>query len=274
MRTYFLTTEQGDQALELAGALLDVGVLPEGLSLILDESYAERVTEIGPIRQSARLEKDLVVDRSNRDLSYATTGNPEMERSSKAPLDDPKPLYESEVGGGISTASPNDDVSGIEEMDDAVDAAEEFLYPAGARDVRSNGPRSFSEIDSEAFASTAPGHDIRSSSTGVYGQDDGLSVGVFAALLPAVVPGVGIAMGDGPLADDLMAESEIGDVNLSQFLQSRGLTANEALQAEVRLSSGGGWVEVALASGEASARQIEALLERSGATRVRELSTT
>lgn len=270
MKTYLVSVPTGDQALELAGALLDEGVLPEHLSVVLDESFAGRITGIQPQPTRERIETDLVAERANRDLRYATTGNPEMERSFKPPLADPQPIYESEVGAGISTASPNDDVSGIEEMDDASEFAEESLYPFGARDVRTHGPRSFSELDAESYAPTAPGRDVQSSATGIYGQDGGYGVGVFAALVPASVQGVGEVLGDGALATDLM-DYEGDEADLGKVLRARGLASAAASAAELAFNGGAGLIEVAAASGEASARQIQAVLDRYGARRLGEL---
>lgn len=45
---------------------------------------------------------------------------------------------ESQIGGGIETASPDDDVSAIEEMDDSESISEEILYPSKGRSVEAD----------------------------------------------------------------------------------------------------------------------------------------
>ena len=257
MKAYLVSVTDAEHTLELAAALLEEGVKPEDLSVVVDEAVAGRMAGNGN-GAGPRLESDLVAGRSGKDdLTFASTGEIEMERSYEAANNREGVLYESEIGGGISTASFDDSVSGIEEMDDASEKAEEMLEPFGDFDERTPVTGPDAELE-ETRDSNVSG----SSPTGIHGQEGGLGVGVLAALIPAVVPGVGVVMGDGPLASDLLAEEEKAiDGGVAQFLEAQGLQELEANKFEAALASGGGILEVSAASGEASARQIKGVLD-------------
>ena len=259
MKAYLVSVPNAEHTLELAAALLDEGVKPEDLSVVVDESYAERVSAEDSRAAPPRLESDLVIDPPRGDaLTFASTGDIEMERSYESADNRNGILYESEIGGGISTASFDDSVSGIEEMDSSEEMAEEILHPLGDLDERSESAIGKDPDPIEVPGSTLP----HSSPTGIHGVEGGLAVGVLAALIPAVVPGLGVVMGDGPLASDLLAEEERAiEKGISPFLEAQGLDEPEATRFEATLASGGGILEVSAASGEASHRQILDVLE-------------
>lgn len=260
MKAYLVSVPTTQEALDLAAALLDEGVRPEELSVVLDEGYSERISDSGPVSPPPSLGEDLVAERRHHtDFNYSATHNPEMEPAMEAHLEALRPLYESEVGGGISTASARDAVSAVEEMDDSNEIAEELMHPLGARDVRTHGPHSLSEIDPEDIAGQ---FDDATERTAIHGYESGLGVGVLAALIPAVVPGVGVVLGDGDLASDLLGEEEEAIENgMRPFLKRRGLSESEAIRFESTVLNGGGVLEVGAASGEASARQVRKILD-------------
>ena len=258
MKAYLVSVTDAEHTLELAAALLEEGVKPGDLSVIVDEAVAGKVAgaENGSL---PKIESDLVADRpmKNGDITYAATRNPEMERSIESLMDEPAPLYESEIGGGVSTAGFDDDVSSPEELDDVPDMAEETYIPLEDFDERTpvTGPELGLE---ETRGANVPD----SSPSGIHGQEAGLGVGVLAALIPAVVPGIGVVMGDGPLASDLLAEEDKAiDRGVAPFLEAQGLKEPETTKFEAVLASGGGILEVTAASGEASHRQILEVLE-------------
>jgi hypothetical protein len=66
---------------------------------------------------------------------------------------------ESQIGGGIETASPDDDVSSVEEMDDSESAAQGLLYPAGGRSVEGEEAREIQiGANSGFFQTTKPAY--------------------------------------------------------------------------------------------------------------------
>ncbi|HRK20911.1 MAG TPA: hypothetical protein PLX06_03850, partial [Fimbriimonadaceae bacterium] len=80
MKAYLVSVPTAAETLEIAAALLDEGVRPEDLSVILDEEYGERLSDSAPSPIRGRLDEDLIVERKGRDdLTYASTHNPEME---------------------------------------------------------------------------------------------------------------------------------------------------------------------------------------------------
>lgn len=259
MKAFLVSVPTAAETLEIAAALLDEGVRPQDLSVILDEDFGDRLSDSGPTALRGRIDEDLIVERQGRDdLTYAATHNPEMEPAIEASRQVMEPLFESEVGGGISTASPRDSVSAVEEMDEASEFAEELLHPTGARDVRTHGPRSFSELDAEDIAGTVANG---TTGTSIHGFEAGLGVGVLAALIPAVVPGVGVVLGDGDLASDLLGEEDLAiEEGLAPFLRRQGVPEPDVLRLESLVAAKGGVLEVLAASGEASARQIERIL--------------
>lgn len=255
MKAYLVSVTDAEHTIELASALLDEGVLPEDLSVILDESYSDRISGSSRMNGVPRIQRDLLADEEDANLDYAGSGNPEMERASDDSLSPREALYESEIGGGISTARPEDAVSSVEEMDDSQLVAEEMMDPLGTLDFRDQGPETPSLED-------VPGRTSRfSTATGIHGQEAGVGVGLLAALMPAVVPGVGMVMGDGPLASDLLAEEDRAiDQGVAPFLRAQGLHETDANKFEATLASGGGILEVSAASGQASGRQVMEVL--------------
>jgi hypothetical protein len=256
MKAYLVSVTDAQLTVELASALLDEGVLPEDLSVILDESYSDRISGSTTTNGVQRIQCDLLADEEDENMNYAGSGNPEMEPASENSLNPHEALYESEIGGGISTSRPEDDVSGVEEMDDSESVSEEMMDPMGTLDFRDQGPETPSLED-------VPGRTSRfSTATGIHGQEAGVGVGLLAALMPAVVQGVGLVMGDGPLASDLLAEEDKAiDEGVAPFLKAQGLEELDATKVEAVLASGGGIIEVSAASGQASGRQVLNVIE-------------
>lgn len=260
MKGFLVSVPTVYETLELVAALLDEGVIPEDLSVVLDESFSDHLSDSSPTPSRSVLGEDLTADRSRGDsLNYARTHNEEMEPAGEASRSQTRPIYESEVGGGVSTSSTRDSVSAVEEMDESNEIAEELLHPQGARDVRTHGPRSFSELDAEDVAGRV---DVQGDTSAIHGYESGQAVGVLAALIPAVVPGLGVVMGDGDLASTLLGEEdEAMEQGLAPYLTRKGVSQAAAVRFESVVSDGGGLVEVAAASGEASARQVRRILE-------------
>ena len=64
---------------------------------------------------------------------------------------------ESEVGGGIATTSPNDDVSALQEMDDSETVAEDQMYPSENHSIGDEQTRDVARAANEgAFDTTRP----------------------------------------------------------------------------------------------------------------------
>ncbi|MBI1756937.1 MAG: hypothetical protein HYR64_07515 [Fimbriimonas ginsengisoli] len=122
-------------------ALQGEGIAPDDLSLL----RKERATGLlGP------LELDPApVERTAPARSAAGSSLPRAEREGSD-------LFESHIGGGISTSSPDDDVSAVEEMDDAPEIAEDQLAPANGRSYGSEDV-----LDAAEFASSGYLHALR-----------------------------------------------------------------------------------------------------------------
>jgi hypothetical protein len=131
----YSTFRDRDLAERIVGTLLDAGVIPEDISLVtrLDEDPASKL--VPNYEPALRM-----VDAGKANLA-------EMRYGTVAHEDEGSELYESHVGGGISTTEPDDDVSGPEEMDDSESVSEDLSQPA--RGV-SFGSEEFRDADSFA----------------------------------------------------------------------------------------------------------------------------
>lgn len=248
MTTYFACFGSREETLEAAGALLQEGVQPEDLTVVVDES--ERLDgrpAFAAVDDSLILENDLLIERTvdESSIDYARTTDPALEPAVDLVAEDRLPLHESIIGGGISTATPDDSVSSVDEMDDSQAAAEEMLYRTGLRDSREREEeRDPEEAVSTGIQDFAPDQELGS---GIHGEAEGTGTGELAALLPAAVPGVGVVMGDGFLATSLLdAANEAGGRGLVPLLVDQGLPEDEAVRYAAAVASGGGLVAVSL----------------------------
>ncbi len=63
---------------------------------------------------------------------------------------------ESQIGGGIETANPDDDVSAIEEMDESETIAEAMLYPSSGHSIGEEDASDIQKCTTKGFMDTNP----------------------------------------------------------------------------------------------------------------------
>lgn len=168
---------------------------------------------------------------------------------------------ESPVGGGISTISANDDVSSVEEMDDAPEIAENLAEPVGERSYGREDAE-----DAERFAEwgtvdatkpTGPGFRTRH----LVHPDREYS------LTP--LGGVMIG-GDGPLATELLSR-ELGAAGaepasvVKSSLNAAGVPAADTVDLARHFEEGAAVLAVTEAPGRLPLERLERIVEESGA---------
>ncbi len=112
-------------------------------------------------------------------------------------------LLESSVGGGVSTSSPDDDVSSVQEMDDSESTAEAMLYPEAGESFSSQDAH-----DIERLAQTGSVDITGIGPSGVSGSAEAEEIALdslYQDLSVILLPGWGAVFGDGGLATDLTA---------------------------------------------------------------------
>lgn len=253
MTTIYATIHDLDMVGGILADLLEAGVSPEDLSAILPESYADRLEEVMPVMRRPSIEHDLDAGTDVREEDFAALGDPIMESARDFVGGGRAVIYESVVGGGISTATPDDDVSAIEEMDDSQSIAEEMLYPEGGRDTRSN--ESLRRID--------PDVDLRvRDDSGVAGAEGGIGVAPMVVLMPTVIPGLGVVLGEGLLATSLMdaeLDSTVPDLKLE--LCHNGVRDDVAVRICSNIDRGGALLCVTAPSGDVSLEAIHGVID-------------
>jgi hypothetical protein len=232
--TVFASFKNGEVAERLVGALLEAGVAPEDMSLVVKNENAS-------LKDSN--EALLIVDSGDAEtINYGHTGI-QTEGSY---------IHESRVGGGISTSSADDDVSGVEEMDDSQEAAEEMTYPASAQSYSSQERRDTIQATNTGFFNTT--------------KPDREGFGLTDVDKNAI--------GDGALATSVMGAGmadEVGGVpaaHLQDYLEDQGVPADLAFMLGADFEQGGAVVAIATPPGGADYDVIQQVLEDSGARNV------
>jgi hypothetical protein len=99
---------------------------------------------------------------------------------------------ESEIGAGIATSTPDDDVSGVEEMDDSESAAEDLMYPADDRDFADEEEAEVKlAADTGYFQTTGPDRSPRRFADSTVDAID--------------LPGLGALVGEGSFGETILA---------------------------------------------------------------------
>ncbi len=173
-------------------------------------------------------------------------------------------VLESDVGGGISTSSPDDDVSMVEELDDSQSIAEEMLYPDSGESFGGQDAH-----DTERFANTGSLDFTGIGEGGLAGSsraEDGALESLYQDLSVIVLPHFGVVYGDGPLATELTAVAVRAQgahdpgPEVSPILQLLGNCPSWADELTDCWQHGGALLEVSLPPEEIEAFHVEQVL--------------
>jgi len=235
-----------DLAERTVGALLDAGVIPEDISLI------------APTRESEPHELVVDYEPALMMVDAGMLGTAEVRYRSKSAEVEGSDVYESKIGGGISTSSPDDDVSAIEEMEDAESIAEDLIHPAKGR---SFGSEEFGDAD--AFAKFGTLNQLRRHAHHTIDNIHGSS-----EISAFVEPGL-LILGDGPLALKILEKSLIDHKRTPREVVRNGLwevgvAPDAAANLAAELTGNGALISVVEAAGQVPIQQIESIIESAG----------
>jgi hypothetical protein len=251
--TVYASFTNAELAERTVGALLEQGVSADDLSLIVysngqgqDPEHAVQMIDSGEAGAPV-----LGQQRDQREGSY---------------------LYESQVGGGIETSERNDSVSSVDEMDNAQEAAEDMIYPeSGASFGRQEGHDVMEATHRSFFNTTRPGDE--GLGTGETLRDDMTAVEE-SELRSLMVPGVGLVLGGGALATNLIgvgiATERGGNPadSMSQYLIDEGVELEQARGLIEDFESQGAIVSISVPPGTVNGEAVMQVLESSGARNV------
>ena len=243
--------EDCEDAERAFGALLELGIASEDLSLV---ARTERSGEVGR-RKAARL-----VDSGQAHLEELRIGPTGREAEGIEGI-------ESAIGGGIATDSFDDDVSRIEEMDNAQDVAERVAEPLqdrwyGMEDLE----------DAERFSSHGTIDATRPDAPG-FGDPPPRRQALERPFSNEVLGNV-LILGDGPLATEMLAAEVRGPrpdpvLALKASLHRVGVAACEAVELAQMFQKGGAVLAVTQSPGRVPLSKVEGLLEGTGAKATR-----
>lgn len=242
----------------MVGALLEAGVAPEDISIVIKSN--------GSMDGSASFQ----FEEGDAGLAMVDSGEGGASRlGHSGSQTEGSFVYESRIGAGISTSSPDDDVSKVDEMDDSQTAAEEMSYPASAQSYSSQD-----RID--AARATRHGY-FRTTEVG----GDGLGLNPSpprdafdSGITSVIVPHFALVLGDGPLATAVMgagvAAQRAGTpaANLQDYLEDQGVPHDLAFMLAKDFEEGGAVLAVAAPPGGIDSEAAVRVLEDSGALNV------
>lgn len=239
-----------DQAAVTFGQLLEMGVLSEDLSLLFYSN--DRAGE-------STLRTRRTVDSGQTHLEELQFGPPRVEVEGLSEV-------ESAIGGGISTSTFDDDVSAIEEMDDAADVAENVAEPVNERYYGEDDIEEAQRLaESGRFDATRPTSPSFSQVPEQHGRQ-----GVERPYSVQVIDGIVIA-GDGPLATDVLS-TELAHVEadrrgvLEDCISRMGVPRKSAADLLAAIGDEGAILSVAETPGAIRLEEIEKAVEGAGAS--------
>ncbi len=254
--TVFGSYAHSEAAESLIGALLEAGAAPEDISVIV------RTNATGNGEVTEGVGGLLAVDAGHAGTPLYGHVAVESEGSE---------IYESRIGGGISTSSPDDDVSSVGEMDDSQDAAEQMTYP--------DDQHSFSEDEERDVIHAANTGFFNLSRTGKEGlgmvdsgEDD--TSAVPSELSSIVLPGFALVLGDGPLATSLMGAGVAAVVggrpaaHLQDYLEDQLVPHELAFLLARDFEAGGAVVAIVATPGSLDSGILQQIMEQQGANNV------
>jgi hypothetical protein len=258
--TVFGSIESPDVAERLVGALLEAGVAPEDLSVVIKQRGSQSVEGGLPHLEESGAGMAMVDSGEGEPGLY---GNPRIQAEGSF-------TYESRVGGGISTSNADDDVSGVDEMDDSQAAAEEMTYPANAQSFSSQERFDVAQGASTGFFNTTkpgPGGLSGPEPTNDFLPEE-------SELTSLIVPGLGLVIGDGNLATSVIGAgvaTEAGGspaAGLKEYLEDLAVPHDLAWMLASDFDRGGAVIAVATPPGEADSDVIQDVLTSVGARNV------
>jgi hypothetical protein len=256
--TVFGSFSRADLAETLLGALIEAGAAPEDLSLVVRRNGVPSTDKLEELT-------------SGNELIESGEGEPAF-YGHAAIQTEGSDIYESEIGGGIGTSTPDDDVSSVEEMDDSQSASESMSYPA-------NGHSYSDEEERDALKATNTGFfhltDTGPNGLGLVDPEGDSHQKLPSELSSLLLPHFGLVLGDGTLATELMgagiAATVGGDpaARLQDYLEDQAVPHDLAFMLAKDFEGGGAVVAIATPPGGLDVDEIQRILEQTGAKNVK-----
>jgi hypothetical protein len=265
----FLDAEKAETALT---ALRERGIASEDLSLLANSSYINRREEAHLLSREEHLDEATDVHRTGiSDAHIGATASPQAEPGFGGfGTEEPEGMgegsydLESRIGGGISTSTRDDSVSGVEEMDDAQLVAEDQLEPAA-------GISYGAQESGDVFVAARTGMFNTTKPTDASGQLNHEAEAFPDSELTVVdVPGLGLSIGDGPMATSALGfgSQEAGVQSVTAFFEAQGMPREVASDYAEALKEGGGILAATIPEEVLSGNEVHELLEELGGRRV------
>jgi hypothetical protein len=259
----YASFKDGERAEMAVGGLLDAGVAAEDISAVVNRKEI-RESDGGEVRETA---EGLAMVDSGETGELGGASRVQREGSMR---------FESHIGGGIATSTREDSVSGVEEMDDSQEFAENMSYP-DAGSYSSQEARDVAEgANTGYFDTTKPQNE---SLYGERTEEIGMTLSSGDDLESLIVPGLGLVLGSGPLATAVLGAglaTESGGApaaSLADYLQDQGVEKGLSYQLSKDFEEGGAIIAVAAPVGQVQQESVETVLNGYGATRLETVET-
>ncbi len=249
MSTFIATYPDVPSAQQALRSLLGDGISSDDISLVAHSEGNQTSMEAGTGRLA---DATYLVGRDDDPIDSPTPAGDEYRTSY---------LAESNIGGGIATSSPDDDVSQVAEMDDSQSAAEDMISPPEDRPYSRHEVDDLQETLKSGFPTTVPEID----GPAPLGPDHEADESVYTI----AIPGFGLVIGGGALATvalDFAGSSQEGRNHFKSFLENEGVPGSEASSMLETLEAGGAVLSISIIPGETNPDAIEALAHQTGAT--------
>ncbi len=250
--TMFGSYSRKEAAEMLLGALLEAGVAPEDMSIVVRMEGNSDGAEV-------EAQGKMMVDTGQTHAPMYGHVARETEGSQ---------VYESRIGGGISTSSPDDDVSSVEEMDESQDASEQMTYPESQTSYSQMEDKDVNRAADLGFYDLSnPG--VNSLGLSDTGEDE--LIAFSDEVSSVVLPGFALVLGDGMLATSLLGAGLANAVGgqpaarLQDYLEDQLVPHDLAFLLAKDFEEGGAVVAIASPPGGLEIDAIQRTMEQQGA---------
>ncbi len=265
MSTFYATFDDTARARELVRTLLRSGVASDDLSLVLRAEDADGLpSDTLGTEDEGMIESVSSVGDATAFVGREDDPTPNDPFAADAPFAGYTSVYESNIGGGISTVEKGRNVDSVDQMDDSQSAAEDMISPPHEISQSEHEKDDIALTLQTGFPTPVPV--IDNDLTDVEGPaQDQYEEGMDAI----TVPGFGTLIGGGALATaalDFMNPESVGiSDSLVTHLRDEGVPRERAQTYQEAFEQGAALLAVAIVPGEISAGVVESLAERHGA---------
>lgn len=254
MSTLYCSFSDAATALRLAAAILEDGVMPDDISVLTQPTHdAIHRDDIFKVPVSHLTDATDFVGAADDPHQQ-----PDLNNGRAAQLE--SSFEESAIGGGISTATPDDSIASVDQSDDSQSLAEEQSFGHPSEEV-------FEESDVERSLVTGFPTNLNENRDDQAREES--TENLDASLETLVVPGVGVVMGGGELATAALAVTDRRNLEpIRAHLRDQGVKSRMADDLIEAFMNGGTVLAIALTRGRREESVLEELMLKGGAEMV------